>query len=92
VTIPDEWAAEAMRVLADSAGDAPIVAGESAAGGMAVLLKAADEPDLRRAIGLTPESHVVLFGLEGATDPEIYEQIVGTPASEVFARRVAAKQ
>ena len=92
VTIPDDWAAEAMRVLADGAGDAPIVAGESAAGGMAVLLKAADEPDLRRAIGLTPESHVVLFGLEGATDPEIYEQIVGTPASEVFARRVAAKQ
>ena len=31
IAIPDAWAAEGMRVLADGAGDTPIVSGESAA-------------------------------------------------------------
>ena len=91
VTIPDAWAAEAMRALADG-DDTPIVCGESAAGGIAVLLHAAEEPDLYRLLGLSPESQVVLFGLEGATDPEIYERIVGSSADEVFARQEARQR
>jgi len=30
---------------------------------------------------------VVLFGGEGATDPQIYAEIVGCSADEVFARQ-----
>jgi diaminopropionate ammonia-lyase len=89
VTIPDEWAAEAMRALAHGNGDTPVVCGESAAGGMAVLLHAAEDPTLRDFLGLEATSQVVLFGLEGATDPDIYERIVGIPATEVFARQHA---
>jgi diaminopropionate ammonia-lyase len=87
LTIPDAWAAQAMRDLADGGGDTPIVCGESAAGGMAVLLEAADDPGLRERLGLTPDSRVVLFGLEGATDPAIYEQIVGSFPDAIFARQ-----
>jgi diaminopropionate ammonia-lyase len=90
VTVPDEWAAEAMRVLADGDGDTPIVSGESAAGGMGVLLEAAKDPAVRDLLGLDADSEVVLFGLEGATDPDIYEQTVGVSATDVFARQSGA--
>jgi diaminopropionate ammonia-lyase len=53
---------------------------------MAVVLKSAEDPVLRRALGLDASSQVVLFGLEGATDPEIYEQIVGARSEAVFER------
>jgi diaminopropionate ammonia-lyase len=90
VTIPDDWAAEAMRDLADGGGDAPVVCGESAAGGMAVLRAASEDPRLRERLGLTSGSRVVLFGLEGATDPAIYEQIVGSSPDAIFARQTHA--
>ncbi|MER6138715.1 diaminopropionate ammonia-lyase [Streptomyces sparsogenes] len=89
VTIPDEWAVEGMRALADGAGDPPVVAGESAAGGMGVILHAQADPALRSALGLDEHSRVLLIGGEGATDPAIYEQIVGRTPDEVFARQDA---
>jgi diaminopropionate ammonia-lyase len=88
VAIPDDWAAEAMTALAAGEGDLPIVCGESAAGGMGVLLKAATDAGLRSQLSLTPESRVVLFGCEGATDPEIYREITGQTPEEVFSRQV----
>lgn len=84
VTIPDSWAEHAMRVLASGNGDTPVVCGETAAGGTAVVLKSKEIPALRESLGLDENSQVLLFGLEGATDPSIYEQIVGRPVSEVF--------
>lgn len=85
VTIPDEWAVGAMRALADGGGDAPIVSGESACGGMGVLIQARSNLTLRDALGLNEDSRVVLFGCEGATDPAIYEEIVGKSPALVFA-------
>lgn len=90
VSIPDSWAAEAMRVLADGGADTPIVSGESAAGGMGVLLAAAHDPCLRAGLGLDADSQVVLFGGEGATDPDLYEKIVGSSPDAVFARQEVA--
>jgi diaminopropionate ammonia-lyase len=40
---------------------------------------------LRQRLGLNPASRVLLFGSEGDTDPAIYQQIVGRPASAVRA-------
>ena len=76
-----------MTTLADGAGDVSIVSGESAAAGLGVLLKAAEDPELRDKLGLNESSHVVLFGGEGATDPQIYAEIVGCSADEVFERQ-----
>jgi diaminopropionate ammonia-lyase len=84
MTIPDEPALESMRRLAAGASeDPPIVAGESAVAGLAALLLVAGRPDDRRRLGLGPQSRVLLFGTEGATDPQLYRQIVGRDAAEV---------
>ncbi|MEJ8852878.1 diaminopropionate ammonia-lyase [Variovorax rhizosphaerae] len=90
LAIPDEWVVQAMKTLADGGGDVPIVSGESAAGGMGVLLNMASHPELRGMLGIDAESQVLLFGCEGATDVDIYKDIVGQEASEVFARQAAA--
>lgn len=91
VVIPDQWAVDAMRALAAGSGDTPIVSGESAAGGMGVLIHAASDPDLRAALGLDAGSRVLLFGCEGATDPVIYERLVGQSPDAVFARQASAQ-
>lgn len=90
VAIPDDAARSAMRVLAAGNGDVPIVAGESAVGGAAVLLAAKGDADLRVALGLDANSEILLFGCEGATDPTIYSEIVGRTPDAVFARQSKA--
>ena len=86
MTITDDAAAEMMRILADASfGDEPIVAGELAVAGLAGLVIAAGNADARRSLSLGPDSVVLLFGTEGATDPEVYRQIVGRPAEKVRA-------
>ncbi len=78
VTIPDEFALEAMRTLAaGEGGDPPLVAGESGAAGVAALIAAASDPAVFRALGLSRDSTVLAFGTEGATDPASYHRIVG---------------
>ncbi|MFG3593136.1 diaminopropionate ammonia-lyase [Bradyrhizobium sp. RDI18] len=91
VRIPDTWVVDAMKALAGGGGDIPIVCGESAAGGMAVVLKAATDPELRKSLGLDATSQIVLFGLEGATDPKIYERLVGTAPDAVFDQQARVK-
>lgn len=84
LTIPDESAAECMRMLArGDANGKSVVAGESAVAGLAGLLLAAKDPELRRKLQLTPESRVLLIGSEGATDADLYKAIVGKSAEEV---------
>jgi diaminopropionate ammonia-lyase len=84
MTITDEQAKNCMRLLAKGTfGDAPMVAGESAVAGLAGLLGAAGDEQTRKTLGLTDESRILLFGTEGATDPEIYREIVGRPASAI---------
>ncbi len=83
MTVPDEAAVVAMRALA--AGTPPVVAGESAVGGLAGLMAAVGDADARRRLGLDASSRVLLFGSEGDTDPELYAELVGRPAAAVRA-------
>ena len=76
--IPDEAAVDAMRALASRSPK--VVAGESAVAGLAALLFSAREPYARAALGLEEDSQVLLFGTEGATDPELYARLVGEAA------------
>ncbi len=78
LTIDDAMAIEAMRLLARrGASEQPIIAGESATAGLAALIATAADPVLRRRLELTPDSTVLLIGSEGATDPDLYRQLVG---------------
>ena len=72
VAIEDDWAREAMRMLAG----AGIVSGETGAAGLAGLLAVAQEEGGRRTLGLAEEARVLIFNCEGATDPEAYGRIV----------------
>lgn len=86
LTIPDEAAMDAMRLLAAGLdGDPPLVSGESGAATTAGLVAAARDPAAREAIGLGADSRVVLIGSEGATDRETYDRVVGGGAGRVPA-------
>lgn len=77
MAIGDTPAVEAMRLLATGdAGAGPIVAGESGAAGLAGLIVARAAPALSDSLDLGPDSRVLLFGTEGATDPALYARLV----------------
>jgi diaminopropionate ammonia-lyase len=84
ITVSDAPVAHCMRLLARGIGaDPPIVAGESAVAGLAGLLAALHSPDFATRLSLNVESRVLLIGTEGATDPELYRDLVGLSAEEV---------
>jgi diaminopropionate ammonia-lyase len=77
MAIPDDAAVAVMRMLAGVG----VVAGESGVAGLAGCLLAAGDPAAREALGLGEASRVLVFSTEGATDPELYAQLVGAPAT-----------
>lgn len=79
MTVTDESAVDCMRLMAnnEACSTHPIVAGESAVAGMAGLILGGQNSQLRDALGLNAQSQVLLIGSEGATDPELYTQMVG---------------
>jgi len=81
MTISDDLVAPTMTLLA--AGDPPIVAGESAIAGLAGMIAARRKPALSDALALDESSRVLVFGTEGATDPAIYQSIVGRAPEDV---------
>ena len=88
MTISDAVAEKCMRLLADQRRvDPPVVAGESGVAGLAGLIEAANDQQCRIMLGLDEQSRVLVFGTEGATDPESYHKIVGRPAHEVASGR-----
>jgi len=86
IAIPDESAAQTMRLLALGETGVSLVAGESGVAGLAGLLILATHDDARKALDLGPDSTVLIFGSEGATDPELFKEITGLLASEVESR------
>jgi diaminopropionate ammonia-lyase len=84
ISIPDQSAEETMRLLAKGVdGDPPLVAGESAVAGLAAALAARLDPVQLDLLGLTEGSRILVFGTEGATDPDVYQHIVGKTADQV---------
>ncbi len=76
ITIPESIVAPTMQILGRPMGeDALIVAGESAVAGLAAVIAAASGA-LKERLGLTERARVLLIGSEGATDGEIYEQLM----------------
>lgn len=77
LAIEEQGVEAMMRLLASGdAGGGRIEAGESAVPGLVALVAACREPDLRGGLGLDATSRVLVFGCEGATDPDIYRKIL----------------
>ena len=74
LAIPDGAAIDAMRRLAREG----VVSGPSGAAGLAGLLLAVGDPAACTALALGPESRVLAFSTEGATEPAEYARLVGT--------------
>jgi len=84
MTIPDHAAEATMRLLAKGLGDdLPLVAGESAVAGLAGAIAVSSVEALRDLLDLGSTSRILVFGTEGATDPALYQQIVGRSPEEV---------
>lgn len=84
--VPDAFAFEGMRALAQPMGSDPaIVGGECAGGAVGALLGLQQRPDLMAALQLNASSRVFVLGTEGATDPALYAEIVGKPAELIAA-------
>ncbi|NBC33238.1 MAG: diaminopropionate ammonia-lyase [Alphaproteobacteria bacterium] len=78
IALPDHAVAPLMRRLADPPpGEPAIVAGESAVAGVGGLAAAMAVPEIASAFRLGPDSRVLVFGTEGATDPDLYRRLVG---------------
>ena len=73
MAVPDEAAVDCMKLLKAQG----MIAGESGVAGLAALRLAAADPAARQALGLDAESRVLLFSTEGATDPALYDALVG---------------
>ena len=84
VAVEDSDAVDMMRRLArPEGGDAPVVAGESAVAGLVALFAVMRDEAARAALGLGPDSRVLVFGTEGDTDPELYRDLVGLSGDQV---------
>lgn len=84
MTVGEDLAPEVMRRLASPlAGDPPVVSGESGGAGLAGLLATLRDGELAQKLGLGPQARVLVINTEGATDPGLYEAIVGRSPSAV---------
>ena len=84
VTLEEDEAIAAMRMLADPRpGDPAVVAGESGGTGFAGALQCLRDQAARAHLTLDSDSRILVFNSEGATDPAIYASIVGRPAEQV---------
>lgn len=72
MAIPDVAAVAAMRILAGLG----VVAGESGVAGLAGAALVAGDTAARTELGLSPDSRVLVFSTEGATDPMLYARLV----------------
>jgi diaminopropionate ammonia-lyase len=70
-----------MRDLAELG----IVAGESGVAGLAGFRLAAQDAAMRAALSLDATSRIVVYGTEGATDPDVYRALVGRSPEDVAA-------
>ena len=88
LTVPDQAAVDAMRQAAQPLGDdPPTVIGATGSAAWAGFLAASSDPQLCSQLGLDEHSRVVVLVSEGATDPEVYRDIVGKSPDEVLAEK-----
>jgi diaminopropionate ammonia-lyase len=87
ISCPDYVAAKGMRVYGvPLRGDPFIVSGESGAvtlGALMFIMRRKDAKPLKDALGLGPQSHLLLINTEGNTDPYRFRDVVWDGADAV---------
>ncbi len=80
ISCADFLAADGMRIMANPLrGDTPVEAGESGSLGiglMDALANNSDFEEIKTALGIGPDSKLLCFNTEGATDPVNYREII----------------
>ena len=76
MTVSENAVAPCMRLLAE--GEPAVEAGESAVAGLAAFIAASDDELMSDTLGLDATSRVFVIGTEGATDPELYQQLLAS--------------
>jgi diaminopropionate ammonia-lyase len=77
LTISEDTVAPTMKMLAQGyKADQKVEAGESAVPGLSAVILAAQDSQYRTKLGLNNQSKVLVIGTEGATDPELYQQLI----------------
>lgn len=78
MTLSEDAVPATMRLLAKGfETDSAVEAGESAVPGLAAALLAAQSTEYAAKLGLNGDSKVLVIGTEGATDPDLYKELVG---------------
>ena len=75
ITLSDDGVIPMMQWLADN----QIEAGECSASCLMALLAISNDASLAKTIGIDETSTILVFGTEGATDLEFYQQHITTP-------------
>ncbi|MDB4837587.1 diaminopropionate ammonia-lyase [Marinomonas sp.] len=79
LTLSEEAIPDTMRYLAKGYKEDPAIeAGESAVPGLAALLIARASAQFSTDLKLDSTSKVLVIGTEGATDPELYQQLISS--------------
>ncbi|RVD32664.1 diaminopropionate ammonia-lyase, partial [Mesorhizobium sp. M4A.F.Ca.ET.020.02.1.1] len=85
MTVEEEDAVAVMKRLARPLGHDPaIISGESGGAGLAGLIRAAGDKQMRAALDLDTHSRVLVINSEGATDPGRYAELVGVAPDDVL--------
>ena len=74
MTLSESAVAPCMRMLADT--KPAIEAGESAVAGIGAAIAACEDEAMAKKLGLDASSRIFVIGTEGATDPELYRQLL----------------
>ena len=78
--VEDKYAEHAMKELYyPHSGDARIISGESGAGGLAGFIAIMTDQrfeKIKKFLNISARSGILFFNTEGATDPEIFDEIV----------------
>ena len=89
LTINEETVPLTMQLLGNGFnGDVKIEAGESAVAGLGALITARNHSTDSEKLGLDKSSRIYILGTEGATDPELYDALMGKPLGNFMDKKV----
>ena len=77
ISLPDDDIAKTMKLLGNSTfSEEKIIAGENSATGVISLIASCEDEKIKKKIGLSENSNVMLIGCEGDTDQKMYQKLI----------------